>query len=368
MTFRPDPRDESLLMPTPPEFVFVTCHIGAEAALKAEIARLWPDFRFSFSRPGFLTFKLPQDHGLVADFDLKSTFAQAYGFSLGRISDGSLASRADDVWRITGPRPFRAIHVWQRELYSDRDDRYLPKICPEAETIRTAIRQAAPETVHLTEGDDPQADRGDFVLDCVLVGADEWWIGYHRAQGPCSRVAAGLLPITPQVPPVSRAWYKIEEALAWSELPVPAQASFADLGCAPGGTSQALLQRGHRVMGIDPAEVSPVVLDHPNFRHVRRRTPQVRRREFRKTRWLTADMNVAPEYTLEAVESIVMHPEVRIRAVVLTLKLLEWTLAERIPDYVQRVRRWGFNHVWTRQLGRHRQEFCLAALKKPFKR
>jgi 23S rRNA (cytidine2498-2'-O)-methyltransferase len=120
-------------------------------------------------------------------------------------------------------------------------------------------------------------------------------------------------------------------------------------------------------MGIDPAEVSPVVLEHPNFRHVRRRTTQVRRREFRRIRWLTADMNVAPQYTLEAVESIVMDPEVRIRGMLLTLKLLDWSLAERIPEYARRVRRWGFNHVWTRQLAHHRQEFCLAALKKPFK-
>ena len=40
-------------------FLFVACQAGAEAALKGEMARLWPTFRLAFSRPGFVTFKLP---------------------------------------------------------------------------------------------------------------------------------------------------------------------------------------------------------------------------------------------------------------------------------------------------------------------
>ena len=48
-------------MPDRPEFLFITCQTGgAGAAVKEELARRWPDFRFAFSRPGFLTFKLPE--------------------------------------------------------------------------------------------------------------------------------------------------------------------------------------------------------------------------------------------------------------------------------------------------------------------
>ena len=45
-----------------PSFLFVTCQAGAERAVKAELARRWPDFRLAFSRKGFLTFKLPEEH------------------------------------------------------------------------------------------------------------------------------------------------------------------------------------------------------------------------------------------------------------------------------------------------------------------
>jgi 23S rRNA (cytidine2498-2'-O)-methyltransferase len=173
-----------------------------------------------------------------------------------------------------------------------------------------------------------------------------------------------------EMPPeaVSRAWLKMEEALRWSQLPIPPGARVAEIGSAPGGASQALLARGMIVTGIDPAEMAPAVLNHPHFTHIRRRSIQVQRREFRKTRWLTADMNVAPKYTLDAVESIVTHPMANIRGMLLTLKLPEWSLAQRVPEYLERIRRWGFNIVRARQLQYNRREICVAAMQKPFRR
>ena len=50
-------------------FLFLTCQRGAEAAIKQEIGREWRLMRFAFSRPGFLTFKLPPGHHLSADFE-----------------------------------------------------------------------------------------------------------------------------------------------------------------------------------------------------------------------------------------------------------------------------------------------------------
>ena len=55
-----------------------------------------------------------------------------------------------------------------------------------------------------------------------------------------------------------------------------------------------------------------------------------RRREFRGVKVLAADINVAPNYTLDTVETIVTHPEVRIRGLLLTLKLLDWKLADEL--------------------------------------
>jgi 23S rRNA (cytidine2498-2'-O)-methyltransferase len=52
----------------------------------------------------------------------------------------------------------------------------------------------------------------------------------------------------------------------------------------------------------------------------------------------------------------------------LTLKLTKWSLAEQLPEWILRVRSWGYNIVRPRQLVHNRQEVCIAALMKPFRR
>jgi 23S rRNA (cytidine2498-2'-O)-methyltransferase len=85
-------------------------------------------------------------------------------------------------------------------------------------------------------------------------------------------------------------------------------------------------------------------------------------------RWLTADMNVAPNYTLDSVEAIITCAEVNIRGMLLTLKLPDWGLANQVPDYLDRIRSWGYNIIQARQLQHDRREICVAALQKPFRR
>jgi len=354
-----------------PQFLYVTCQVGAEPALKRDLARRWPAFRLAYSRPGFLTLKLPAQHGLSPDFDLESVFARAYGFSLGKVSGQDADALAAGAWGLWDQRPVQRVHVWERDIAPPGIRDFEPAITQSATDSAEAMRRHCPrpERLRANAFDLRRAAKpGDLVLDCVIVRRDEWWVGFHQARSVPSRWPGGLMPL--ELPPdaVSRAYLKMEEALRWSQLPIPAGARCAEIGSAPGGASQALLARGFSVVGIDPAQMDPRVLQHPRFTHVRRRAVQVRRREFRKVRWLTADMNVAPEYTLDAVEAIVSHPEVNIRGMLLTLKLFEWQLADRIAEYVERVRGWGYNEVRARQLQHNRQEVCLAALQRPFRR
>jgi 23S rRNA (cytidine2498-2'-O)-methyltransferase len=153
-------------------------------------------------------------------------------------------------------------------------------------------------------------------------------------------------------------------SLVWSVLPLAAEDECVEIGCAPGGASQALLERGLFVTGIDPAEVDPQVVAHPRFRHLKKRGKDVRRKEFEGVRWLAADMNIAPEATLDEIEAIVTHPGLAIRGMVLTLKFSNWKLAARLPEFEARARGWGYRDVRTRQLTTGGQEVCLVALKR----
>jgi 23S rRNA (cytidine2498-2'-O)-methyltransferase len=343
---------------TSPQFLFAVCQIGAEKALKAELAASWPEFRPAFSRPGFLTFKLPAEHGFVDDFDLKSVFARAYGFSLGKVSGTFGEPLIKEALQLVEEREFEQLHVWQRDALAPGEHGYEPGPTPLAEEVGALLNAARPN-LPLNR----RARAGQLVLDVAIVEPNEWWIGYHRAASMPSRWPGGVCEILAPDESISRAYFKMQEALLWSRLPVEAGDRAVEIGSSPGGSCQALLDKGLLVTGIDPAEMDESLLAHPHFTHLRKRSAEVKRREFRGVKWLMADSNVAPAYTLDAVEAIVTHSETNVRGMLLTLKLLDWKLAAEIPAYVARVRSWGFEHVRARQLAFNRQEFCLAAMR-----
>ncbi len=347
-----------------PAFLFVTCQVGAEPALKSEFARLWPAFHFAYSRPGFVTFKLPENQALAPDFDPQSVFARACGFSLGKTTAANVEERAKEVWRAAGNRTYDALHVWQRDMAPAGFHGFDPHVTPEAHAAETVIRECRPDHPR-GKGTElaRTAQPGQMVLDCVLAEPNEWWIGYHQAASADSTFPGGLRDKALPADAVSRAYLKMEEALEWSALPIRRGQRFVEIGCAPGGASQALLVHGLIVIGIDPAQVDSRVLAHSNFTHLHKRGADVRRREFRGVTWLAADMNVAPQYTLDTVEAIVTHPAVSIRGLLLTLKLLEWELAAQIPEYLERIRAWGYPKVRAKQLSHNRQEICVLAIK-----
>ncbi len=346
-----------------PQFVFVTCQVGAEAAVKREVAANSPDWRFAFSRPGFLTFKLPVDCHLSDTFGLKSVFARAYGVSLGKVTGQSNAQLAAGVWRLAGERQFQSLHVWSRDLAAPGHRGFEPGIDEAAIAARQAIIAAAPPGTEIRFDNPTQRD--DHVLDCIVVAPGEWWVGAHRATRRVRCWPGGLWPGETPEDLVSRAYLKMAEALDWSALPIKSGQRCVEIGCAPGGASQALLDRGLRVTGVDPAEVDPRVLQRPHFQHIRKRASDVRRKDFADFQWLIADINVAPAYTLDCVRDIVMHRAVRIRGLIMNLKLLDWKLAEDIPQYLAEVRSWGFRRIRVRQLSHSRQEICVAAAKPP---
>lgn len=352
-------------------FIYATCQVGAEPALKHEMAQRWPDFRFAYSRPGFLTFKIPADTKVYSDFDLDCVFARSAGHSLGKAVAENEDALIEAVWKAWGDRPIRRIHVCERDKFAPGEHDYEPGLTPRCYEVHKRLLEACPRKEVLGKKADQlatPADVGDFVGTVVIVSEQEWWIGFHRAKHFSSRYPGGLLDLQLPDDAASRAWLKFEEGLQWSGLPIEEGARCADIGSAPGGSCQTLLARGAEVWGIDPARMAPQVLENPKFTHMRKRVADLKRRDLRKIRWLFVDMNVAPTYTLEAVESLVTHPMVSIRGMLLTLKLFEWRLAEEVPNYLDRIEGWGYNLIEARQLQYNRQEIAVCAVQKPFRK
>jgi 23S rRNA (cytidine2498-2'-O)-methyltransferase len=308
-----------------------------------------------------------------AETQLRAAFARTWGYSLGKVTGPDAFVLARELWATVAQRcgaeqvaELRHLHVWTRSDVAGAD-------LPGDEHFDTALAVEASIAGELILAERPDAGagrplalnehaaRGDLVLDCVLVELNEWWLGSHRAASPETRWPGGVPQLRQREDMISRAYLKLVEALLWSELPIRAGQRCVELGSAPGGSCLALLERGCTVIGIDPAAMDPKVLADPRFTHVRARAKDVDRGVFRGCRWLTADINLPPTYTLDAVEAVVAAPEVAIEGLVLTLKLSDPTHAAELPAFHKRIRGWGYPRVRARQLAFNRQEVCVVA-------
>lgn len=348
-------------------FLFATCQVGAEVALKRELARLWPGTRPAFARPGFVTFKAAA--GLPAKLfeGVCPVFARVFGRSLGPLEGATATRRIDALASACQQLRPCALHVFSRDLRKAGWRGFEPGIDEAARMLAAEIgtRQFSNAAANLPAANaalrmQPTGKRA-LIADLVLVDPGLWWLGCHETACVQTTWPGGFFPEELPAQAVSRAYLKMKEALAWAAFKIRPGQCCVEIGSAPGGSSQALLELGLDVVGIDPAEMHVAVLGNARFRHIRRRAKEVRRREFLGVDWLTCDVNMPPNYALDAIDAIVSYPGVSLKGLIVTLKLLKWPLAEKVPAWLERFRKWGFRNVRARQLHHDRQEICVAA-------
>lgn len=346
-----------------------------------------PEFRFAYSQPGFLTFK--KIEGIVPwDFVLRSVFARAYGVSLGalpKLSDLPLASDLEPAeplaeWDFTPLQKWVGafdggekqagrlrIHLWEKELFapSEAPLGFDPK--PRLLKVLAQIQRRHPELFLRYFGKSPDefplqeaAQANDVVVDMILLGSDQLWWGTHLHSASHSPWPGGNAPVSLPPESPSRAYLKCEETVDWAGNPLKSADTALEIGSAPGGTSFALLKRGLRVIGIDPAQMDESVLQHPQFLHIQKPVASVMRESLPESiQWIFLDMNVEPRITLFAVDRLASRMKDSLLGVFLTIKLNRWEIAEEIPAFMEHVRAMGMVRVKAAQLSHHRQEIAM---------
>ena len=330
-------------------FLLATCQGGAEASLVRRQEAILPDVVKAAWRRGVVTFRLgnsdPPD-----DFFPDLVFARAVIRSLGQVSGASDAQRIAAVRALAADTTWDAIHVWHR------DRRLEAEIDPQ--TIRAAL--LADYSLQATQ---PTAARpGDLVLDCLIDTADRWWVGWHRAGTPMSCLPGGMHPKALPEDKVSRAWLKLDEAIATFAVDMRPGQRAVELGASPGGACQRLLEAGLTVVGIDPAPVDERVAAHANFEQWQMRARDVKVKSFRGFDWIVADMNIDPRSTLESLGRIVTAAGNKPAGIIATLKLPDWSRAEELPGWLDQFRDWGFLPR-ARQISTGGREVCVVALR-----
>ena len=329
-------------------FLLATCQGGAEAAVCERQQAVVPQASKAAWRRGVVTFKLT-DFDPPDDFFPDLVYARALIRSLGQVAAPSQPEQVTALRELVAHSQWDNVHVWCRD--------------PRAEADPVAVRGALLAAHELPVALPPTAAPGDLVLDCVIDTPERWWVGWHRAGTPASRHAGGMHPVALAADKVSRAWLKLDEAIETFAIPLSRGQRAIELGCAPGGACQRLLEAGLDVVGVDPAVVDPRVAAHPRFTQWRMRAREVKLRDFRGCDWIVADMNIDPKSTLESIGRAVTAPGVRPAGVIATLKLPDWSRAAELPGWLELFEAWGFTPR-ARQLSTGGREVCVVAVRR----
>ena len=278
-----------------------------------------------------------------------------------KVAGQNLDDCVEQVLRVIEPTGFEAIHVWQRDNLLPGAKGFEPGISLLANQIAEALRVRLTATADRRgEQINDVCDPGTKVIDIVIEQPSRWWVGCHVVGSePHQGWPGGVPPLELPLEIISRAYLKLAEAIAWSQIPLRPGQKFVEVGSAPGGACQFLLDQGLRVTGVDPAEMDPRVTSNPHFTFVRGRAISLKRRFFSQFDYLACDATASPKYTIDTAQAIVMHPSNRIRAVILTIKLTDLAATAELPGYLERVSQWGFDRVAARQLAYNRREVTL---------
>ncbi|HEU0033151.1 MAG TPA: SAM-dependent methyltransferase [Kofleriaceae bacterium] len=314
------------------DFVFATCLPGIEPAVKLEVARTRPELKFAYSRPGLVTFK--SSRGVAPEDPSGSVFARVWGRSIGAAGDPVVAAA-----QVGGTNADR-VHAFAR----DPDD--------------AAVDLAPWQSL----GRGGPASEGELVADVIVSSTDAAWIGVHRHDASRPPQPGGAIPVDVPADAPSRAYAKIEEAIAWAKLPVAAGQVAVEIGAAPGGAVMALARRGLEVWGVDTGELAPHVRALPNVHHLAKKVGALRWEDLpERVDWLLVDVNLAPQVALHEVSRLMPRLRGTVQGAVFTLKMNDWSFVNELPSLVDRIRQMGLPEVGLRHLPSNRREICAVA-------
>lgn len=106
-----------------------------------------------------------------------------------------------------------------------------------------------------------------------VVCTPDWaHLGLSRAADNLSDWAGGARRFKREAGQVSRAEFKLLEALELFGLLLPPEGVGLDLGAAPGGWTRVLRRFALRVVAVDPADLHPLIASDPAVHHLRQTT------------------------------------------------------------------------------------------------
>ena len=107
------------------------------------------------------------------------------------------------------------------------------------------------------------------IVVSLLCLAEKGYLGISLAKENLSNWPGGMRHFAQTPEQISRAEFKLLEALEGFGVSLPARGHVLDLGAAPGGWTRLLLEAGLHVEAVDPANLDPRLAKQPRLEHYR---------------------------------------------------------------------------------------------------
>ncbi len=342
-----------------PRFYYAVSQFGAEKVVKAEMANEYPHLKFSFSRPGFVTFKEENDRKAPV-LVTSSIFSRLWGQTVGQAKDfDSLVTLLKQIPEGS------VIQAFERDqsIPGDEPEGFVPNARID-DLLKKLKEQDLPK---FQWNATPKVE--SMVYDLIWIDDFHVFLGKHFQ-------ASGLDPSPGNYPKISlpanapsRAYLKLAEAIHRFKPHVEKGMAALELGCSPGGATVKMLSLGFKVTGADPRRVDERLLSEKNFKFIQKPALALTELELNEINpnWIVTDMNIAPLEAIDEIASVIrmlrrVHGRnLKLKNGFFTIKLNDWKFVDSIPLYLKRLEETGFQTLIPIQLCSNRQEFFVFA-------
>lgn len=190
----------------------------------------------------------------------------------------------------------------------------------------------------------------------ILLCSEKCYMGLGTPDDNISGWSGGMMHFKKSEDDISRAKYKLMEAIKTFNIDMEGFATALDLGAAPGGWTSVLLEHGLRVTAVDTGDMDDRLKKYPGFRFIKTNASEL---ELDKGSFdvLTSDMSWNPKNTARIIISASQYLKSGGIAVV-TLKLMGDKVRKTIKE-VLAIYNEVFETIGVRQLFHNREEVTI---------
>ncbi|MDP5276794.1 SAM-dependent methyltransferase [Chengkuizengella axinellae] len=192
----------------------------------------------------------------------------------------------------------------------------------------------------------------------IVFFESQAFIGISTAEANLSDWSGGQHRFAQEKDQISRAEFKLLEAMDVFDIQLPEKCTALDLGAAPGGWTRVLLQHNATVYAVDPANLDRVFKKNPKVKHFKE-TAQL---FFKKDVGTKFDI-VVNDMRMDTIESVELMGEAKklLKAnslMILTLKLPKKNVKNRVDQAISTLKKW-YEVLGVKQLFHNRSEVTI---------